>query len=273
MRFRVLARKGVPRARGVDVASMSSVAASFPRTGRFAGHGEGDRPNPPIPLSSGWAGLETERVVGRDPTMGKPSVLRSRGLLLVATGLLVAALVGCTGRGGGYLAPVAPIFTGEASFGFSFSCERSSNSVSPNPQAGRLRIQLSYTDHGANPLGSSFSIHGDADRIDPVLESTICIGQNPPPTPNELIFLGTFRASTSAPAGFPTSCPATETAATPLCRFEVIVRDNDLSRGPSKGDSFSIRLSSATVVSSELEPTSLFYVRAGTLAGGNLTVS
>ena len=31
-----------------------------------------------------------------------------------------------------------------------------------------------------------------SDRIDPVLESTICIGQNPPPTPNELIFLGTL---------------------------------------------------------------------------------
>ena len=118
-----------------------------------------------------------------------------------------------------------------------------------------------------------FSIHGDVDRIDPVLESMICIGQNPPPTPNELIFLGTYRASTSAPAGFPTSCPAKETATTPLCRFEVIVRDNDLSRGPSKGDAFSIRLSSATVVSSQLDPTTVFYVRAGLLAGGNLTVS
>jgi len=205
--------------------------------------------------------------------MGEPSVLRSRGLVLVATVLLVAALVGCTGRGGGYLAPVAPIFTGEASFGFSFSCERSSKSVSPNPPGGRLRIELSYTDHGANPLGPAFSIHGDVDRIDPVLESMICIGQNPPPTPNELIFLGTYRASTSAPAGFPTSCPATETATSPLCRFEVIVRDNDLSRAPSKGDAFSIRLSSATVVSSQLDPTTVFYVRAGLLAGGNLTVS
>ena len=182
--------------------------------------------------------------------MGKTWPSQRRGLIAVATGLLVVALAGCTGRGGGYLAPAAPLFTGEASFGFSFSCERSSNSVSPNPPAGRLRIQLSYTDHGANPLGSGFSIHGTVDQLDPVEESMICIGQDPPPTPNELIFLGTYRASTSAPAGFPKSCPAKETATTPLCRFEVIVRDNDLSRGPSKGDAFSIRLSSATIVSS-----------------------
>ena len=204
--------------------------------------------------------------------MGKVSGLLKRGFLLVATALVVAALVGCNGRGGGYLAPVAPLYAGEASFGFSFSCERSSNSVSPNPPAGRLRIQLSYADRGANPLGSAFSVHGTVDRFDPVLESMICIGQNPPPTPNELIFLGTYRASTPAPAGFPKSCPAKESATTPLCRFEVIVRDNDLSRGSSKGDAFSIRLSSATVVSSDLDPRSVFYVRAGLLAGGNLTV-
>jgi hypothetical protein len=204
--------------------------------------------------------------------MGKTSPLQRRGLVIVATVLLVSALVGCTGRGGGYLAPAAPVFTGGASFGFSFSCERSSNSVSPNALAGRLRIQLSYTDKGANPLGSGFSIHGTVDQLDPVVESMFCIGQNPPPTPNELIFLGTYRASTPAPAGFPESCPAKETTTTPLCRFEVIVRDNDLSRGPSKGDAFSIRLSSATIVSSQLDPTRVFYVRAGLLEGGNLTV-
>jgi hypothetical protein len=204
--------------------------------------------------------------------MGKVSRLFRRASALVATALLVAALVGCTGRGGGYLAPAAPLYTGQASFGFSFSCERSSASVSPNPPTGRLRIQLSYTDQGANPLGSGFSIHGTVDQLDPVLESMICIGQNPPPTPNELIFLGTFRASTAVPAGFPKSCPAKETATTRLCRFEVIVRDNDLSRGPSKGDAFTIRLSSATVVSSQLDPRSVFYLRAGLLEGGNISV-
>ena len=55
---------------------------------------------------------------GREPTMGNRSISRSRVLMMVATGLMVAALVGCTGRGGGHLAPAAPVFTGEASFGF-----------------------------------------------------------------------------------------------------------------------------------------------------------
>ena len=176
--------------------------------------------------------------------------------------------VGCTGRGGGYLAPVAPVFNGAASFGFSFSCERSSASTSSNPPAGRLHIELSFDDHGTNPLGDGFSVHGIADTLDPVLESEICIGQDPPPTPNELIFLGTYRPSGAAPAGFPKPCATT----TSLCRFEVIVRDNDLSRGPSKGDAFSIRLSGSTAVSSQLDPTTVFYARAGLLEGGNLSV-
>ena len=63
-------------------------------------------------------------------------------------------------------------FTGPASFGFTFSCEK-----------GDLKIELSYNDKGSNPLGSSFGIHGIVDTIDPVLESEICIGENPPPPP------------------------------------------------------------------------------------------
>ena len=192
MRFRVLARKGVPRARGVDVASMSSVAASFPRTGRFAGHGEGDRPTRPSRSRRGG------RASRRNAWSGEIPPWESRQCCEV--GVSCWSPPGCWWPRW-WAAPDAAGVTWRRSprssparlrSGFSFSCERSSNSVSPNPQAGRLRIQLSYTDHGANPLGSSFSIHGDADRIDPVLESTICIGQNPPPTPNELIFLGTL---------------------------------------------------------------------------------
>ncbi len=53
---------------------------------------------------------------------------------------------------------------------------------------------------------------GRSDTIDPVLESQICIGQDPPPTAPTLIFLGTYRAPSPAAAGFPTSCPAKETA-------------------------------------------------------------
>jgi hypothetical protein len=183
--------------------------------------------------------------------------------------LLTALASACDGRGGGQLPPEAPLFTGPASFGFSFSCERSSTSVKSQPKTGRLRIQLSYSDHGTNLLGSAFSVHGTVDTIDPVLESMICVGQEPPPGGNELIFLGRYRTTSTAPTGFAPSC----TSASSRCRFEVIVRDNDGDLAPSAGDFFSIQLSSATAVTSELDPRSVFYTRAGLLSSGNLTVN
>ena len=194
-----------------------------------------------------------------------------RCVSLGVAGIVVAMLVGCTGRGGGQLPPdPALMFKGAASFGFSFSCEDSN----PNPSSptGQLRIQLAYTDQGSNPLGSKFSIHGIVDTLDPVRESMICIGQDPPPGGNELIFLGRYRLTSSPPAGFPTSCPATETVTTPMCRFEVIVRDNDENSAPSMGDYFSIKLSSTTALGSELDPQAVVYARAGLLRSGNLTV-
>jgi hypothetical protein len=195
-----------------------------------------------------------------------------RSISVAVLGILVVALTACTGRGGGQLPPDGVVFTGPASFGFYFSCER--KSTSPNSPAGRLRIQLAYIDHGTNPIGSRFSIHGIVDTIDPMLESMVCIGQNPPPgpDPDELIFLGRYRLVSSAPAGFPSTCPARETKNTPWCRFEVIVRDNDMNRAPSTGDYFQIRLSSGTVLDDELDPALVFYTRAGLLSSGNLTV-
>ena len=170
---------------------------------------------------------------------GAPRI-RRRSLFVAAAGILAIVLTACTGRGGGQLPPDGVAFTGPASFGFRFSCE---DSGGLNPPAGQLRIQLSYTDHGSNPIGSPFGIHGIVDKIDPVLESALCIGQNPPPGGNELIFLGRYSLTSSAPAGFPSSCPTRETDTAPLCRFEVIVRDNDMNRAPSMGDYFKITLS------------------------------
>jgi hypothetical protein len=194
---------------------------------------------------------------------------RRRSLFLAAAGILAVVLTACTGRGGGQLPPSAG-FTGAASFGFSFSCE---DKGGLNPPTGKLAIQLSYTDHGSNPIGSSFSIHGIVDEIDPVLESEICIGQNPPPPPgNQLIFLGRYSLTSSAPAGFPSTCPTRETTTSPLCRFEVIVQDNDRNLAPSQGDFFSIKLSNGTALTSELVPGTVFYARAGYLSSGNLTV-
>jgi hypothetical protein len=214
---------------------------------------------------------------------GAPPFLRRS--VSCATVILVAVLTACTGTGGGRLPPTAG-FTGPASFGFDFSCERSSRSTSPNPPTGQLRIQLSYTEHGTYlPLGSPFSIHGIVDEIDRGLESMICIGQNPPPGGKELIFLGRYRPTTSAPAGLE-ACPTRETSTTPLCRFEVIVRDNDRNRAPSTGDFFSIKLSTVTesvtedcpdpslptCLITEFPAATVVYARAGLLESGNLTV-
>ena len=189
-----------------------------------------------------------------------PFVRRFASLAVV--GILVVVLAACRGVGGGYLPPQSPVFTGQASFGFTFSCEK-----------GELRIELAYTDRGSNPIGSSFGIHGTVDTIDPVLESAICFRENPPPPPeNQLIFLGRYRLISGSPALFPTTCPSRETPTSPLCRFEVIVQENDQNLAPSPGDFFSIKLSSATALTSELDPMTVFYARASFLAGGNLTV-
>jgi len=199
---------------------------------------------------------------------GAPS-FRRRSILLAVVGIVAVVLTACTGRGGGQLPPSAG-FTGPASFGFSFSCEN-----------GQLRIQLSYTDQGSSLLGSPFSIHGTVDQVDPVLESAVCIDHNPPPPPeNQLIFLGRYRLTSSPPAGFPSTCPTQETSTSPLCRFEVIVQDNDRNLAPSTGDSFSIKLSSSPNPDcvtdpfgcSQLVPGTVVYARAGTLSSGNLTV-
>jgi predicted small lipoprotein YifL len=197
---------------------------------------------------------------------GKAPFVR-RFVPLAVAGILVVALAACTGRGGGYLPPDGVVFKGQASFGFTFSCEN-----------GDLQIELAYNDKGSNPIGSSFGIHGTVDTLDPVVESAVCIGDNAPPPPeNQLIFLGRYRLTSSAPSGFPDACETT----TPSCRFEVIVQDNDQSLAPSPGDFFSIKLSTVTapcpsdpfdLTCSQLPPLSVFYARAGLLAGGNLTV-
>jgi hypothetical protein len=209
---------------------------------------------------------------------GAPS-FRRRSIFLAAAGILALVLTACTGRGGGYLPPDSVAgFTGQASLGFTFSCQ---DSGGINPPTGKLAIELAYLDKGSNPIGSSFSIHGIVDVIDPVLESAVCIGNTPAPG-GKLIFLGRYYLTSSAPAGFPSTCPTpkTKTATTLLCRFEVQVQDNDRNMAPSKGDFFSIQLSTHIAYCdgsplgecSQLPAGSVFYTRAGFLAGGNITV-
>ena len=78
--------------------------------------------------------------------------------------------------------------------------------------------------------------------------------------------------SSFRPAGMQ-GCPQRESPKSPLCRFEVVVRDNDANLAPSKGDFFSIKLSNVTALTSEFEDPAVFYARGGFLAGGNVTVN
>ena len=214
-------------------------------------------------------------------TRSKPGNPTVRGTFLVAGIALVAVLAGCTGRGGGYLPPDGAVFTGQATLGFSFSCERSSKSTSTKAPTGQLRIELAYAEQGVTPLSAPFGIHGIADVLDPQLESGVCIGQNGPVEGDPLIFLGRYRLVSSRPAGFPTQCAVSRWTTGSNCRFEVIVKDNDLNRAPSAGDFFSIKLSTVTQVCqptgappciTEFDPRTVFYARAGLLGGGNITV-
>ena len=100
----------------------------------------------------------------RTPTKtGAPRFFR-RSVLVAAAGILALVLTACMGRGGGYLPPQSPVFSGPASFGFTFSCE---DKGGLNPPTGQLHIELAYTDHGSNPIGSSFGIHGIVDKDRP----------------------------------------------------------------------------------------------------------
>jgi hypothetical protein len=195
--------------------------------------------------------------------------------MLAAVCILAVVLAACTGRGGGQLPPGAG-FTAAASFGFTFSCEK-----------GDLKIELSYNDKGSNSnpinlIRSSFGIHGIVDTLDPAVESAVCIGKNPPPGGNTLIFLGRYRLTSGSPSSLGT-CPKSETTTSPMCRFEVDVQDNDKSMTPSQGDMFKIMLSNQPVSCngstipevfpcSELPAGTIVYTRGGTLSSGNLTV-
>ena len=235
-----------------------------------------------VPTSRSRGSAKPETAMYDKRTKPRGNVAGSWKRVLIAGATLVATLAACSGTGGGSLPPDGLAFQDKASFGFTFSCERSSRTTqNANPQPGRLRLQLTYTDHGLNPVGAPFGVHGIADTIDPVLESQICAGQEEqgeqPPVPGQLVFLGRYRlTSTSRPAGFPVECAQRTFASGTNCRFEVVVQDNDRNLAPSAGDSFSISLTSVTdptVTDFEsLVPPVLFYARGGFLSGGNISV-
>ena len=79
----------------------------------------------------------------------------------------------------------------------------SANRSAPHPA-------LLHRPRHATLLGSSFSIHGTADTIDPVLESMICIGQNPPPRRERADLPGALPADVIGPGRLPPDVPDRE---------------------------------------------------------------
>jgi hypothetical protein len=180
--------------------------------------------------------------------------------------VLILVLTSCTGRGGGVLPPT-PGFAGQATVGFSFTCEN-----------GRLHLSFEYQDHATNPFGGPFSIHGVADRISPALESYYCIGDssNGALPPGEILFQGTYTVQSGRPGAFaPAGCAATFEIGTGEvltgCRFTADVRDTG-DRGPSKGDYLSIKLFGGPDTGDIMHPVLPIYSRDGNLASGNFQV-
>jgi len=184
------------------------------------------------------------------------------GLLMV----LILVLTSCTGRGGGVLPPTLG-FTGEATIGFSFTCE-----------SGRLHLSLEYQDHATNPFGGPFSIHGVADKISPALESYFCIGDasNGALPTGEILFQGTYTVQSGRPGMLDLAgCAATFAVAAgdvlTGCRFTADVRDTG-DRGPSKGDYLSIKLFGGPDTGDATHTVLPIYSRDGYLASGNFQV-
>jgi hypothetical protein len=191
--------------------------------------------------------------------------LRRFGMIGMAT-VLTLVLAGCTGRGGGVLAPTLG-FTGQATIGFSFTCEN-----------GRLQLSLEYQDHATNPFGGPFSIHGVADKISPALESYFCVGDasNGALPAGEILFQGTYTVQSGRPGMFdPAGCAATFMVGTGEiltgCRFTADVRDSG-ARGPSKGDYLSIKLFGGPDTGDTMHTALPIYARDGYLASGNFQV-
>ena len=183
--------------------------------------------------------------------------------------VLIVGLTSCTGRGGGVLPPSLG-YIGQATIGFSFTCEN-----------GRLSLSLEYQDHATNPFGGPFSIHGVADKISPALESYFCVGDasNGDLPAGEILFQGTYTVQSGRPGMFdPNGCADTLKVGNgdvlTGCRFTADVRDTG-NRGPSKGDYLSITLfgGPATPDTTDTTPLApLLYSREGYLASGNFQV-
>ena len=183
-----------------------------------------------------------------------------RFVSFAVAGILVVVLAACTGRGGGYLPP-QPACSLVRRRSASRSAARTATSRSSSPTTTRA----------ATPSARRSGSMGPSTRSTRCWNLRSVSARTRLPAGNQLIFLGRYRLTSSAPSGFPAACKTT----TPLCRFEVIVQDNDRNLTPSPGDFFSIKLSTVTapcpsdpLISRAATPSPDRVLRAGRLSGG-----
>ncbi len=198
-----------------------------------------------------------------------------RSVLLAAACMLALVLTACTGKGGGYLPPSAG-FTGQASFGFTFSCEK-----------GDLKIELSYNDKGSNLQSSArrsgfmASSTGRPSGLNPrpVLARTRLLRRE------QADLLGPLLPDVVGAVGLSIDVPQAgdvDLAAMPLRGHRAGQRPEHepVHRATSSRSSCPrnfahttiARPKSSSCVITEFPTASVVYARAGFLAGGNITV-
>lgn len=165
----------------------------------------------------------------------------------------VLTLGACKATGGGYIgmptdgAP-AGVFSGRASYGFTFTCEMQGN----KPQ---IKGQITYHDSASTVGGATFPeirLHG---VVDPFFVDVPTCEAAAEAFPNAAQFEGSYRSQDSALSALPSG------------RFIVQVFDQGepgRSVGEITGDGFAIELVGGAYPA---------YTRAGYIEGGNIQVS
>ena len=196
-------------------------------------------------------------------TIAKDSPRRGTARRVAAAGMALAALLtfgACKATGGGQIDDPAPsgvlppaipdvtgAFTGEANFGFNFTCEMRANNKAV------INGEITYHDTGTSVIGTKtfkpIKIHG---VVDPFFTTAENCEQAAQIFLDAAQFDGDYRSQDSDDSG----------------RFTVLAFDQNepgVSRDPAfvTGDGFAIDLKSGPYVS---------YTRAGYIEGGNIQV-
>jgi hypothetical protein len=193
-------------------------------------------------------------------TIAKESPRRI-GRRLGAAGVALAAVLtlgACRATGGGYIdaplpGPVVDEFTGEANFGFNFTCE-----MATTKKQAVIKGEITYHDDPSTIVGvqpfPEIRLHGN---VDPILIMGVASCQDAIEGLPSAVFGGTYRPQNETP-GIPDNLQNGE--------FSVEVFDQgepSASVGEFTGDSFSIELFGGAYGG---------YTRGGYIEGGNIQV-